>query len=296
MKHQFWMAIFVFCFVSTLAYASESRSSELQAFPEAVEGLKSQMETLLLAAEQGDSEVLLAQTKNLVMASPEEWFREVFGTIRGTYFAEQYQQIASRVPEILAQELHQAVSVKLTRVEVKQFKERCEMTLTSQEYPALRAMIKVASLYRVQFLDRSGQRGKVLRFLVYRDGAFRYVGSLQIAPEDYPLGGVEVKSDSQAQRSPMRIEAPVQQSRRVESDRPRYPDRAKAMRIQGTVRFLALIDREGNVKHLELVEGHCWLVDAAEKALRRWRYTPTLVDGQPVEVITTLQVVYTLRQ
>lgn len=77
---------------------------------------------------------------------------------------------------------------------------------------------------------------------------------------------------------------------------PIYPPLAKAARISGTVRLLGVISREGTVKSLRAESGHPLLVAAALDAVRQWLYSPTLLNGQPVEVIAPIDVHFTLTQ
>jgi TonB family protein len=75
---------------------------------------------------------------------------------------------------------------------------------------------------------------------------------------------------------------------------PVYPPLAKQARIQGTVRFNAIIGADGTVQNLQVVSGHPMLVQAALEAVKQWVYKPTLLNGNPVEVITTIDVNFTL--
>jgi TonB family protein len=75
---------------------------------------------------------------------------------------------------------------------------------------------------------------------------------------------------------------------------PTYPPLAKAARVQGTVRFDATIGKDGTVQNLHLVSGPPLLVQAAMQAVRQWVYKPTLLNGQPVEVVTTIDVNFEL--
>ncbi|HEX5413424.1 MAG TPA: energy transducer TonB [Terriglobia bacterium] len=65
-----------------------------------------------------------------------------------------------------------------------------------------------------------------------------------------------------------------------------YPQLAKMASIQGAVRLEALIATDGTIKDLKIVSGHPLLVKAALEAVEHWRYRPTLLNGQPVEVET----------
>jgi periplasmic protein TonB len=71
---------------------------------------------------------------------------------------------------------------------------------------------------------------------------------------------------------------------------------AKQARIQGTVRFNAVIGRDGTIQNLTLASGHPLLVPAATEAVRQWVYQPTLLNGEPVEVVTQIDVNFTLSQ
>jgi periplasmic protein TonB len=80
----------------------------------------------------------------------------------------------------------------------------------------------------------------------------------------------------------------------VTQTRPAYPSLARQARIQGTVVLHAIIDKEGKVAQLEIVSGHPLLVQSALEAVKQWRYKPTLLNGDPVEVDTTIQVTFAM--
>ena len=77
---------------------------------------------------------------------------------------------------------------------------------------------------------------------------------------------------------------------------PSYPPLARSARVSGTVEFSATISKEGTIENLQLVRGHPLLVAAARQAILQWRYRPTLLNGQPVEVLTSIVVTFTLNQ
>jgi len=86
----------------------------------------------------------------------------------------------------------------------------------------------------------------------------------------------------------------VQQAKAINRTPPLYPPIAKAAHVQGTVVLHAIIAKDGTVQQLQLMSGPPLLVSAAMDAVRQWRYQPTLLNGEPVEVDTTIQVVFTL--
>jgi TonB family protein len=75
---------------------------------------------------------------------------------------------------------------------------------------------------------------------------------------------------------------------------PEYPALATEARIQGTVRFTVTIDKQGHVADAKLVSGHPLLVQSATDAVKQWVYKPMLLNGNPVEVVTQVDVNFTL--
>jgi len=75
---------------------------------------------------------------------------------------------------------------------------------------------------------------------------------------------------------------------------PVYPPLAKTTHVEGTVEFTAIISKQGTIENLQLLRGHPLLVNAARQAVLQWRYRPTLLNGEPVEVITDIVVKFTL--
>lgn len=94
----------------------------------------------------------------------------------------------------------------------------------------------------------------------------------------------------------LRVGGIAQAAKLIRQVAPVYPLQAKQARIQGTVRFEAIIGKDGTVQTLQLVGGHPLLVPAAQDAVKQWVYEPTLVDGKPVEVYTLIDVNFKLTE
>ncbi len=110
------------------------------------------------------------------------------------------------------------------------------------------------------------------------------------------IGGVGSNLPPPPKEAPKRIRVggQVQTAKLVNKVTPVYPPLAKQARIQGTVRLQAVIAKDGSVVELQVLAGHPLLVQAALDAVRQWRYHPTLLNGEPVEVVTTVDVIFTL--
>lgn len=75
---------------------------------------------------------------------------------------------------------------------------------------------------------------------------------------------------------------------------PKYPERARQMRVQGQVVLQVVIDKKGKIKEMKLVSGHPLLAPAAMDAVKHWRYDPFRIAGHKVEVETDIVVNFQL--
>jgi TonB family protein len=98
-------------------------------------------------------------------------------------------------------------------------------------------------------------------------------------------------------RAPVRVRVggDVREPVKVRDVAPVYPPLALAARVQGPVVLQCVITTEGTVSEIAIVSGHVLLNDAAVAAVSRWRYRPTLLDGEPVGVILMVTVTFSLR-
>jgi protein TonB len=93
-----------------------------------------------------------------------------------------------------------------------------------------------------------------------------------------------------APRAPLRIGGDVQAAKIFHQVTPVYPPLARQARISGVVRLEAIIGRNGMIESLHVTSGHPLLAQAALEAVRQWVYRPTLLNGDPVEVLTQIDV------
>ena len=80
----------------------------------------------------------------------------------------------------------------------------------------------------------------------------------------------------------------------VYQPRPVYPQLATIAHIQGTVVLQAIIGKDGTIQDLKVLSGHPILARAAVEAVRTWRYQPTLLSDEPVDVLTEIDVNFKL--
>jgi protein TonB len=96
-------------------------------------------------------------------------------------------------------------------------------------------------------------------------------------------------------RDPIRVGGNVQESKLIRRVEPVYPELAKRARVQGKVVLVVTVDEEGSVSDIRVTSGHPLLDEAALTAVRQWKYSPTLLNGEPVPVIATVTVIFNLK-
>lgn len=107
----------------------------------------------------------------------------------------------------------------------------------------------------------------------------------------------ERPTDQDAPKPPVkriRIGGNVAKSQLKHKVQPQYPQEARDNRIQGTVRLHVVLSTSGKIQQLDVVSGDPILAKAAAEAVRQWVYKPMLLNGEPVEVDTTVDVVFSL--
>ena len=156
----------------------------------------------------------------------------------------------------------------------RQFAQRLEMILKEVSVSRTRVVFSLAGM---------------LALLVAAGGVTVWSLPLRAEPVFAPA-----QADSSQPPQKVRVGGNVQQSKLIHQVRPQYPPLAKQARIQGTVRLTATIAKDGSVRHVEVVSGHPLLIEAAMEAVRQWRYQQTLLNGEPVEVVTLIDVNFTL--
>jgi protein TonB len=104
--------------------------------------------------------------------------------------------------------------------------------------------------------------------------------------------------------APKKVETPqrikvggnVQSAMIMNKTPPVYPQLAKSARVSGVVHLAAVISKDGTIQELHSLGGPALLIQAAMDAVKTWRYKPTMLNGEPVQVETTIDVNFTLNQ
>jgi TonB family protein len=158
------------------------------------------------------------------------------------------------------------------------------------EFIALLAIVNGEALHGVAWcvepLFNESQRTLENILLSYRK---LLDGNTSSSPESDP-------SLKAAPTTRLSVSTDAQVAKMIDRAEPEYPPLARQTRVQGTVHLHAIIGKDGGVKELEVISGHPLLIQSAMDAVRKWRYAPTILNGQPVEVDTTVDVIFILEE
>ena len=113
-------------------------------------------------------------------------------------------------------------------------------------------------------------------------------------PPAEPVRRAQEKAIPNAPAKQIHVSTGVQAAKLITQATPVYPALARQARVAGTVRLTAIIGRDGAIRNLQVMSGHPLLTPAALEAVKQWRYQPTLLNDEPVEVITQIDVNFTL--
>ncbi len=133
-------------------------------------------------------------------------------------------------------------------------------------------------------------------------GGFGVVGGVAGGMPGGSMGGViggivaatPVAVPRMATPKSVRVSSGVASGLLIKRVQPTYPPLARQARIQGTVMLAAVISKDGSIENLHVISGHPMLTQAALEAVKQWKYKPYLLNNEPVEVETQVQVNFSL--
>lgn len=271
----------------------------IPSYPNTPAGLESFVKDMMKLEKNGDHQALASYAKSLMLPDAENWFTTVFGEEKGRALVAASDRLRSEtelsVPDMLAEMLKQ----KRDHIQAVLLEDSCKSLTEPEEYSILLLRQRPEVLYDVRFMDRSSV-GSIWRYLAYVDGGFRYVGNFRKGDAQIQQPNLAGSTQSNSVGSPpekihvIRVGGNVQAAQLVCQVMPNYPEEARSQRIQGNVILHAIIDKDGTITHLEPISGPPDLIAPSVQAVRRWRYKPTLFNGEPVQVDTTITVVFAL--
>jgi TonB family protein len=284
------------CAPSSSAQASPQAATpvKIESYPDNVGGLKRLVKDIEKAQKENDTARAGALLDSLTIPNYMDWYSQNFDDAAAARVLPKYEVIEKSLSAQLAGFFLNAQTQGLNDVEVVRFEKDCDDNASEQTFNTLDARLKPFPLYELRLYK--GDHFKRLFGFAYIDGGFRFI----LTPDfsDGPLRGKGParNSNGEAGAPEPRIKqgGAMQAAMLVEKIAPAYPEIARNERLAGTVRLHAVIDKQGKIAELRVISGRCSLSKASVDAVRRWRYRPTLLNGNPVEVDTTIEVIFAL--
>jgi TonB family protein len=271
----------------------------LPVYPDSARGLEKLVEDLFQAAKKNDAATYSALISSFALPVPDDWFQDTFGD-EGELMFKEYPGAGPNLVNQLQAFFVRIRTEKFTEATAQKHEASCDDNSGEMIYPVMVMRQGPVPLYELRF--HQGDKFYRLWAFAYIDGGFRYVGDLR-PPEYFPSKSAKRSSaENKPEKTPedtekrIRVGGNVIAARIVRRVQPEYPDTARREHLQGTVRLHAIIAKDGTIRKLRVLTGYCSLSEAAMKAVRQWRYTPTRLEGNPVEVDTTIDVIYALNR
>jgi TonB family protein len=271
-------------------------------YPDSTRGLERLAKEIIKAQKQGRESRASELAQSMVLPDSAAWYLQTFGPDIANDEGAKYAADQKNLPAEILKFFFGAIQNDFTDVTAARFGESCDDNAGESAFGTLQLRLEPVPLYELRL--RNGDRFLRLFAVVYVDGGFRYALAPRI-PDHFPFVGrrdANVASKAAApplpdkNKSPLRVGGNVQAARIVHRVQPEYPSVARSEHLQGTVRLHAIIGKDGSIARLVVLHGYCSLAKASVQAVSQWRYSPTLLLGQPVEVDTTIDVIFALNQ
>jgi TonB family protein len=271
---------------------TQANAAAAVSYPDTANGLEHLVNDLFRALKDGDAAKFDVLVGSLAEPVSADWFMTNFGE-DGYAMAEEYARDRGHLRGLIAEYFRKRVADKYTSVLARKNQATCDDNSGEEIYPVMLMRQQPVALYELRL--HRGEEFFRLWAIAYVGGGFRFVGNLR--PPDFPKGPLKktAPSGTTVEGDLIRIDKNVQAAKLINKVQPTYPPKARDERLQGTVRLHVIIGADGHISRMRIEKAYCSLGEAAVKAVKDWRYSPTLLGGQPVAVDSTIDVIYSLR-
>ena len=257
-------------------------------YPDTTSGLEHLAKDIMKAQKANDGARADVLLRSLILRQPREWYERVFGPVIAKNEGALYESAYASVPPTLARQFLDAANLNAYSMEARRFDRSCDDNAGEFTFGILHARLDPVPLYEIRFLK--GDKMLRLFSFAYVNGGFRFIIPPKLEGPVFPPPVRKVTTDPRTS-APAEKEKQigrvaeggnVQAARVLNRVQPQYPDIARREHLQGKVRLHAIIGREGS------------FAESSLDAVRKWRYSPTVLMGDPVEVNTQIDVIFQL--
>jgi protein TonB len=268
--------------------------------PDTPGGLENLAKEFIKAEKDGNTARATALAESMILPNPAAWYLQTFGPAIANDEGATYAAGQKNLTNEIAKFFFGAIQNHFTTVDAARFGESCDDNAGESAFGTLQLRLEPVPLYELRLMG--GHQFLRLFAIAYVDGGFRYVLPPRV-PDHFPLVGRKDTNVASEVTSPalpdkdtrsLHVGGNVQAARILRRVQPEYPEVARREHLQGTVRMHAIIGKDGSVSHLVVLSGYCSLAKASVQAVSQWRYTPTILKGEPVSVDTTIDVIFAL--
>jgi TonB family protein len=262
-------------------------SSAIPKYPDSPSGLEHLAKDILKAQKESDRALADALLRSLVVPNYEHWYRDNFTEEVVNVSLPQYRASANLFPAQLASFFLELQGDALQRVQAIRFERDCDDNADERMFAMLDGRLKEFPLYELRFFK--GDRFRRLYAFAYVDDAFRFV----LTPDFERSSGRKTNARPELAKR-ISVGGNVQAAKLIKRVQPVYPVLAREEHVSGTVRLHAIIGTDGSIQSLHVARGPSSLAKASVEAVKQWRYQPTKINGEPVEVDTEIDVIFQL--
>ena len=276
-----------------------SDASSKLGYPDSPSGLEHLAKDIMKAQKENDGARAETLLRSFALPNARNWYDHTFGPEVAERIGTYYQKAIPSIAPSLARIFLDANQQDFKQIKALRYDHSCDDDAGEDTIGVLLRRREAVPLYELRFLH--GDRFMHLFPFAYVDGGFRYIVRPDFTP---PKPAAEESNPSSSEKSAaarkpapgtrIRIGGTVAAAKLTHRVQPQYPEKARKEHLSGSVKLHAIIDKEGRVSELEVIHGACSLAEAAIAAVRPWRYPPVLVNGNPVEVDTEIDVTFQL--
>jgi len=281
--------------------------------PEAntTEGLKELLLEMRAAAQDGNQNELAALVKQTEIPDCDAWLHKMYDSEKADSWMELCDSKALAPKEASMGELFKRLANADGRFLTRTVNENPQPG-RGLEWGWLQAVKQPLDIYWASWLPTSESnesRAEPIGYFIFIEGGFRWCSIIQFArmrtedqsnpasPSDgaplaLPLTNPALPPPPNPTR--IRVGGNVAAANLIHSVQPTYPPGALSQHITGTVLLHVILATDGSVQTIDVVSGPDALRQAAVDAVKGWRYRPTLLNGKPIEVDTTIQVIFNI--
>jgi TonB family protein len=252
-------------------------------YPNSTSGLERLAKDVIKAQKDNDGARAEFLLHSLVLPDARIWYETTFGPVIARQEGARYEAATTSIAATLAGDFLNVQKFNFSRLQAYRYDKSCDDNAGEFSFGILHARLEPVPLYEIRYL--TGDQFLRMYAFAYVDGAFRFILPPKLEADVFPPLAKSLRTILQGH---------VQAAKIIKKVTPDYPLVARREKLQGTVTLHALIAQDGSVQKLYVLKGYCSLAEASLAAVKQWRYTPTLLNGQPVEVDTTIQVIFSL--